>query len=177
MGFIGFAPTAGAHHANIEASAVCARQVNWKVFSWSNTNLEGDNTHILVEYRLPTDAAGTWRLVQDNITFNVPSLPDPFDPHTGSFTAAGSTATATVRVRVIDNWGNNNAGGQTESADVTFPTDCARPTAEAQLVCAENKININFTGVGGATTVDISKNNVLVANDHRGAGRSFDLRR
>ena len=43
-------------------------------------------------------------------------------------------------------------------------------------MCAQSKININFTGAGGATTVDIRKNNVPVANDCAGAGRSFDLR-
>jgi len=112
-----FAGVAQAHHVVLDASAACSdiglAVINYTVTSWSPNAGEGENTQIDVRIN----------------GFLVDSKPFVFATgNTFSGTAlAPSGSSATVSALAVGVWGDNVAGGQSASKDVTLPTDCGLP--------------------------------------------------
>ena len=171
-GFLGLAPSAGAHHPEMTATGVCSNglpAIDYTATSWSTGN-PGSHPSISVQYRL--NPADPWTTIETN----------NFQPGHLSFSGTKTfpAGTTTVYTRVVASsakWGDwydgtpynlySQGGGESFGGPtITLPTNCtppSTPSAIASVVCASNKITVTFTGVGSATTVDITKNGNPVA--------------
>jgi len=194
-GLIGFAPSASAHHANLDNTVTSACdvatgkiKVSFGVKSWDTVS-SGQrvlNSSIGIQYRLGATN-----------TFPTPTVPltgFSADVYTGAFTnnnAGGipsfsgfilldaSLGGQYIQMRAYPKgtW-TNLAGTSTLAPDPegqdsfavaggALASNCnpPDPRAVATLQCAQGRIQLAITGSGSATTVDIYKNTVLVGND------------
>ncbi len=177
-GLIAFAPSASAHHPEISARSVCADGlpvVHYTAVSWAPDEVRGYHPAVTVQYRLTT--SGEWTDLQTS------SFQPGHDEFSGSQSFPAETTVVYLRAKASSApWGDwydadpysiySNTGGQiwpdNDGLAIALATGCVpppEPTASARVACAEQQITVSFTGVGSATTVDISKNGTLVGDD------------
>lgn len=177
-GLVVFAPSASAHHPEISATSVCVDGlpvVEYTAVSFAPGEVRGYHPAITVQYRLTT--SGEWTDLQTG------SFQPGQDEFSGSQSFPAETTVVYLRVIASSAWWGDwydaypysfyaKTGGQIwpdgDGLAVVLATGCVpppEPTASARVVCAEQQITLSFTGVGSATTADISKNGTLVGDD------------
>jgi len=183
-GLIGLAPSAFAHHPSLTATVACAVTPGSYTVTFSSQAWAGDGTNDLhddirvlwgpesmvwpgtsaVQPAGSTQGATGKYLEVNNRTFG------------GTFGVTGNPGDVVeVIAWAVGPWvsgtGGNELRGPEAAANgtpvsVTLPDDCtppANPSATATPQCAEERIQLSFTGAGSATTVDIRKNGAIVA--------------
>ena len=201
-GLVGIAPSAFAHHAYLQGNvaSVCDAptgkiKVTFQVKSWDTVSSGNRvlNSSIGIQYRL--GSTSTFPAVTSPVTgFSADVTTGAFTNNnaggvpsfTGSFLLDASNAGKYIQLRSYPKGSWTNLAGTSSTApnaetDDSFviaidplQSGCtpSTPSAAAQVVCAANKITVSFTGVGAATTVDVTKNGAPVAG---GTGRSVPV--
>lgn len=162
--FIGWAPSAFAHHPEISGGVECAVPdgflVGFLSESWQKSggdNSGGANPDIAVLYRLRTDGGvpSAWIELPAKPTYRYTDangyefedsfvLPD---------TSAGNEVQ--LRARSDADWGNGNPGGQTTDSDwYDFPKDCDEPgvpNVVSQVLCVDGDgtATVTVSNTGG----------------------------
>lgn len=125
-----FAGPASAHYLTVTASASCvngAAVISYTATSWQIGTAAGSTPEVDILFN---------GVVVDAEPFAIPT-----DAFSGQAPAPLATTLVTVEGVVIHSWGDGQPGGQTDSVDVTIPTDCNSGTGR-------------FTGGGKQVIVD-----------------------
>jgi len=185
-GLIGFAPSASAHHPSLIATVDCAvtpgsYTVNFTSQAWAGDGANDLHNDVRILWGpesmdWPELATSTEQPVGSTQGATGKYLAVNNRTFAGTFAVTGNPGDVVeVIAWAVGPWvsgtGGNELRGPQDAANgtpvsVTLPGDCAppaTPSATATLQCAEQRIQLSFTGVGSATTVDIRKNDAIVA--------------
>jgi uncharacterized cupredoxin-like copper-binding protein len=162
--FIGWAPSAFAHHPEISGKVGCAEPdgflVSFLSESWQKSggdNSGGANPNIAVLYRLRTDGGvpSAWIELPHKPTYlyNDANGYEFEDSFLLPDTSAGDEVQ--LRARADAKWGNGVESGQITDSDwLYFPTDCDHPgvpKVESHVICVEGdgKATVTVSNTGG----------------------------
>jgi uncharacterized cupredoxin-like copper-binding protein len=162
LGFFAFAPSASAHHPEIDGAVQCddggGYLVEFLSESWQKSGGNqggGANPDIRISYRLRLDGGSPsgWIDLDANPAYRYTSQNGY--QFTDTFALADATTGNRVQLRAYAaaNWGNGQGGGQTTESDwIDFPGHCEEPGVP------DVSSSVACTGGDGVVTIELANN-------------------